>query len=110
MDLIRSAKVDMTDQPNLARSAKVDAIGQVDLIGKQALSPSGSAAGRDVGALVIMKRERAAVKPDPSKFQSGSKFRRQVGQQASKVGELRGSGSWCRRSCDHETRAGCSDT
>ena len=75
MDLISQTG---SDRPNLARFAKVDAIGQVDWIGKQALSPSGTAAGRGGGALVIMRRERAAVKPDPNKFQSGSKFRRQV--------------------------------
>ena len=56
MDLISQSG---RDRPNLARSAKVDAIGQVDLIGKQALSPIGTAAGRGAGAVAIMNRERA---------------------------------------------------
>ena len=47
------------DRPNLARSAKVDAIGPVNLIGKQPLSPIGTAAGHGVDAVVIMKRVRA---------------------------------------------------
>ena len=56
MDLIGQSGHDLQ---NLARSAKVDAIGQVNLIGKQTLSPIGTAAGRGAGPVVIMKRERA---------------------------------------------------
>ena len=56
MDLISQSG---RDRQNLARSAKVDAIGQVNLIGNQTLSPIGPPAGRGVGAVVIMKHERA---------------------------------------------------
>ena len=46
MDLISQSG---RDQQNVTRSAKVDAIGQVN----------GTVAGRGAGAVVIMKRERA---------------------------------------------------